>query len=69
MYFLLGYQLIIPFSGSLTHHFGLSAPRKMRRCRERGWGGSLEKPTGTPGMKNLKGFSLNLSGKGVIDMT
>ena len=68
MYFLLGYQLIIHFSGNLTHHFGLSAPRQMRRCRERGWGGSLEKRTGTPGMKAFKGFNLNLCGKCVIDM-
>ena len=35
----------------------------MRRCRERGWGGSLEKHTGTPGMKDFKGFDLNLCGR------
>ena len=58
----LDWQLILYFSGSLTHHFGLSALRKMRRCMERGWGGSLEKPTGTPGAKDLMGFNLNLCG-------
>ena len=64
MYFLLGYQFIIYFSGSLTHHFGLSAPRQMRRSREkRGWGGSLEKRTGTLGIKDFKGFNLNLCGR------
>jgi len=35
----------------------------MTKCRERGWGGSLEKPTGTPGMKNFKEFNLNLCGR------
>jgi len=41
----------------------------MRRYRERGWGGSLEKPTGTLGMKNSKGFNLNLCGRWVINIT
>ena len=41
----------------------------MTRRRERGWGGSLEKRTGTLGMKAFKGFNSNLCGRAVIDMT